>query len=102
MSTVTSVDPHWLADSGKKFYSIREQSFSERDRRAADKAFTIESNAEMDLKEEFAKAQAEKEERLQAVRSVASTPRIAGVGMTPRTSHGRGGATPRTGRRIGL
>jgi pre-mRNA-splicing factor ATP-dependent RNA helicase DHX38/PRP16 len=46
----------------------------------------------MDLKEEFAKSQAEKEERNKAVKAVASTPRIAGVG-TPvqRTPRRRGG-----------
>lgn len=94
MSTVTSVDPHWLAEEGSKFYSIQEQNFSERDRRARDKAFLSESNAEMQLKEDFAKAQAEKEERLKAVKSVVSTPRIIGVG-TPF-------AKSRTPRRVGL
>lgn len=77
MSCVTSVDPLWLAELGNKFYSgvsyalcleakadlftvpVREQNFSERERRAADKAFQTESNAEMQLKEEFAKAQAD-------------------------------------------
>lgn len=39
--------------------AVREQNFSERDRRKQDKAFETESNAEMMLKEEFAKAQAE-------------------------------------------
>lgn len=52
-----------------------------------------ESNAEMDLKEEFAKAQAEKLERVRAAKSVSSTPRIAGVG-TP--------VVKRTPRRVGL
>lgn len=94
MSTVTSVDPHWLAEEGNKFYSIREQNFSERDRRARDKAFVTESNNEMQLKEEFAKAQEEKEERLRAVKSVASTPRVIGVG-TPFSKS-------RTPRRVGL
>lgn len=72
---------------------VREQHFSERDRRAQDKAFVTESNAEMELKEEFAKSQSEREERVKAAKSVAHTPRIAGVG-TPVTR------TPR--RRVGL
>ncbi|KAK4704953.1 pre-mRNA-splicing factor ATP-dependent RNA helicase DHX38/PRP16, partial [Phenoliferia sp. Uapishka_3] len=93
MSCVTSVDPLWLAELGNKFYSVREQNFSERERRAADKAFQTESNAEMQLKEEFAQAQADKEERLRAQKSVSSTPRIAGVG-TP--------LSRRTPRRVGL
>ncbi|KAL8286977.1 hypothetical protein RQP46_003983 [Phenoliferia psychrophenolica] len=93
MSCVTSVDPLWLAELGNKFYSVREQNFSERERRAADRVFQTESNAEMQLKEEFAKAQADKEERLRAQKSVASTPRIAGVG-TP--------LSRKTPRRVGL
>ena len=91
--SVTSVDPLWLAELGNKFYSIREQHFSDRERRAKDKAFETESNAEMQLKEEFARSQSEKEERARAVKSVASTPRIAGVG-TP--------VVKRTPRRVGL
>ncbi|KAM0749029.1 Pre-mRNA splicing factor [Meredithblackwellia eburnea MCA 4105] len=93
MSCVTSVDPLWLAELGNKFYSVREQHFSERERRAADRAFQTESNAEMQLKEEFAKAQAEKEERLRAEKSVSATPRMAGIG-TP--------LSRRTPRRVGL
>lgn len=93
MSTVTAVDPMWLAELGNKFYSIREQNFSDRERRAKDKVFETESNAEMELKQEFARAQAEKEERIRAAKSIASTPRIAGVG-TP--------VVKRTPRRVGL
>lgn len=47
----------------------------------------------MRLKEEFALAQQEKEERKKAVKSVQSTPRIAGVG-TP--------VVKRTPRRFGM
>lgn len=98
---------------------MREQHFSERDRRAADKgtsspppvapilyrfadictntsintAFVAESNAEMQLKQEFAQVEADKAERLRAAKSVASTPRIAGVG-TP--------VVKRTPRRFGF
>lgn len=54
----------------------------------------------MRLKEEFAQAQAEREERIKAAKSVASTPRIAGVGMgpaasTPGSSRRTVGKTPR-------
>ncbi|GAA5995791.1 hypothetical protein JCM5350_002554 [Sporobolomyces pararoseus] len=93
MSTVTSVDATWLAELGSKFYSVREQHFSDRQRLAAKQQFTKESEAEMKLKEEFAKAQQEKEERAKAKKSAAATPRIAGVG-TP--------VVKRTPRRFGM
>lgn len=41
MSVVTSVDPHWLAELGSVFYSVREQGFSEKDRRARDKGASL-------------------------------------------------------------
>ncbi|GAA5969666.1 hypothetical protein JCM11641_007997 [Rhodosporidiobolus odoratus] len=96
MSIVTSVDAYWLAELGSKFFSVREQHFSDRQRIAAKQQFQTESEAEMRLKEEFAQAQQEKEERVKAQKSVAATPRVAGVG-TPVVKR-----TPRTGRRFGM
>ncbi|BGP30842.1 Pre-mRNA-splicing factor ATP-dependent RNA helicase PRP16 [Rhodotorula toruloides] len=93
MSTVTSVDAYWLAELGSKFYSVREQHFSDRQRLAAKQQFKTESDAEMRLKEEFERAKQEKAERQRAAKSVASTPRIAGVG-TP--------VVKRTPRRFGM
>lgn len=93
MSTVTSVDPHWLAEVGSVFYSVREQNFNERERRAADRAFAVQSENELRLKEEFAAAEREREERKKAQKSVANTPKIAGIG-TPMVK--------RTPRRAGL
>ncbi|GAA5865683.1 hypothetical protein JCM3774_004965 [Rhodotorula dairenensis] len=93
MSTVTSVDAYWLAELGSKFFSVREQHFSDRQRVAAKQQFNKESEAEMRLKEEFALAQQEKEERKKAAKSVQNTPRIAGVG-TP--------VVKRTPRRFGM
>ncbi|BGP14697.1 hypothetical protein JCM10213v2_002647 [Rhodosporidiobolus nylandii] len=96
MSIVTSVDAYWLAELGSKFYSVREQHFSDRQRIAAKQQFQTESEAEMRLKEEFSRAQQEKEERVKAQKSMSATPRIAGVG-TPVPKR-----TPRTGRRFGM
>jgi pre-mRNA-splicing factor ATP-dependent RNA helicase DHX38/PRP16 len=91
--SITAVEPQWLAELGSKFYSIRAQHFSDRDRKAKDKEFLATSNAEMELMEEFAKDKEEKEERLRAQRSVKHTPRIAGIG-TPMSR--------KTPRRVGL
>ncbi|GAA5899874.1 hypothetical protein JCM8208_005528, partial [Rhodotorula glutinis] len=93
MSIVTSVDAHWLADVGDKFYSVREQHFGDRQRVAAKAQFNAESEAEMRLKDEFEQAKRDKEERAKAAKSVSSTPRIAGVG-TP--------VVKRTPRRFGM
>jgi len=93
MSIVTSVDAHWLADVGDKFYSVREQHFGDRQRVAAKAQFNAESEAEMRLKDEFEQAKRDRDERAKAAKSVSSTPRIAGVG-TP--------VVKRTPRRFGM
>jgi hypothetical protein len=92
--------PSYLTDSSLP-PTVREQHFSDRQRLAAKQQFQSESEAEMKLKEDFARAEEEKEELAKAKKSAAATPRIAGVGTpvarTPRT--GLGG---RTGRRFGV
>ena len=92
MHTVTAVDPHWLADLGGVFYSIRErnvsglQSRSQRDAEFSQRA-AIEASFVRD------KATAEDEEkRLRERRRELDTPRMATIGS----------ATPRRGRRVGL
>ena len=91
---MTSVDPYWLAEYGSKFYSVREQNFNERQKRALDQQYKNTSEAEMTMREEFAAAQRATDERKRAERSVTATPRIAGVGTTP--------VARRTPRRVGL
>ncbi|KAJ5498041.1 hypothetical protein N7453_007092 [Penicillium expansum] len=50
MSTVTSVDPHWLAELGGVFYSVKEKGYSQRDRRVTE----IEFNKRMEIEEQMA------------------------------------------------
>ncbi|KAK2749682.1 DEAH-box RNA helicase prp16 [Myotisia sp. PD_48] len=67
MSTVTSVDPHWLADLGGVFYSIKEKGYSARERRVTEREFSrrLEIEAQMaadrDRAAELANREAEKE-----------------------------------------
>lgn len=57
----------------------------------------------MRLKEEFARAQQEREERVRAAKSVASTPKVAGVGAAPTPTPRRGAAgVGKTPRRFGF
>ncbi|KAJ5696689.1 hypothetical protein N7536_007101 [Penicillium majusculum] len=50
MSTVTSVDPHWLAELGGVFYSVKEKGYSQRNRRVTE----IEFNKRMEIEEQMA------------------------------------------------
>jgi pre-mRNA-splicing factor ATP-dependent RNA helicase DHX38/PRP16 len=65
MSCVTAVDPHWLADLGAVFYSIKEKGYSKRDKRITE----IEFNRKAQLEVEMAEAKAQEEQRLASERN---------------------------------
>lgn len=60
MSCVTSVDPHWLADLGAVFYSIKEKGYSARDKRVTEREF----NRKAELEAKMAEDKAREEQRL--------------------------------------
>ncbi|KAF6845256.1 pre-mRNA splicing factor ATP-dependent RNA helicase prp16 [Colletotrichum musicola] len=65
VSTVTAVDPHWLADLGGVFYSVKEKGYSARDKRITETEFNrkmeIEAKMAEDKKREEARIEAEAE-----------------------------------------
>jgi len=68
MSTVTSVDPHWLADLGGVFYSVKEKGYSAREKRITETEFNrkmeIEAQMAVDKQREAHRLQAEEELKL--------------------------------------
>ncbi|CAI6272564.1 unnamed protein product [Periconia digitata] len=60
MSCVTSVDPHWLADLGAVFYSIKEKGWSARDKRVTE----FEFNRRAELEAQMAKDKEKEEKRI--------------------------------------
>ncbi|KFA70521.1 hypothetical protein S40285_00557 [Stachybotrys chlorohalonatus IBT 40285] len=62
VSTVTAVDPHWLADLGGVFYSIKEKGYSVRDKRITETEF----NRKMEIEAKMADDKRREEERKQA------------------------------------
>lgn len=92
MTHVTAVDPHWLADIGSVFYSIRQRNTTSSSTRATrDLDFSKKAQIEEQFANDIAKRrkQEEAQEAKRASRDdvVISTP---------------GAATPRRGRRVGL
>lgn len=61
VSTVTAVDPHWLADLGGVFYSIREKGYSVREKRFTETEF----NRKMEIEAKMAEDRQREQERLQ-------------------------------------
>ncbi len=60
MSTVTSVDPHWLADLGGVFYSIKEKGYLGREKRVIE----TEVNNRYRIEAEMARDKENEEKRL--------------------------------------
>ncbi|KAK0519873.1 Pre-mRNA-splicing factor ATP-dependent RNA helicase PRP16 [Tilletia horrida] len=86
MGTVTAVDPHWLAELGGVFYSIKERNlFGKRTRANRDAEFSQRARLEAEFeadKEREAEAAAAKLKR-DRERSRNSTPTIVGPGARP-------------------
>ncbi|KAL1854683.1 DEAH-box RNA helicase prp16 [Paecilomyces lecythidis] len=61
MSTVTSVDPHWLAELGGVFYSVKEKGYSHRERRVTEQEFNRRMEIEAQIAADRERAAAEKE-----------------------------------------
>ncbi|KPM38093.1 Pre-mRNA-splicing factor ATP-dependent RNA helicase prp16 [Neonectria ditissima] len=62
VSTVTAVDPHWLADLGGVFYSIKEKGYSAREKRITETEF----NRKMEIEAKMAEDKRNEEDRKQA------------------------------------
>jgi pre-mRNA-splicing factor ATP-dependent RNA helicase DHX38/PRP16 len=62
MSTVTSVDPHWLAELGGVFYSVKEKGYSAREKRITETEF----NRKMEIEAQMAADKQKEEDRLRA------------------------------------
>ncbi|GKT40091.1 pre-mRNA-splicing factor ATP-dependent RNA helicase prp16 [Colletotrichum spaethianum] len=62
VSTVTAVDPHWLADLGGVFYSVKEKGYSVRDKRITETEF----NRKMEIEAKMAEDKKREEDRLEA------------------------------------
>ncbi|CAJ2501449.1 Uu.00g043020.m01.CDS01 [Anthostomella pinea] len=52
MSTVTSVDPHWLAELGGVFYSVKEKGYSAREKRITETEFNRKMEIETQMAED--------------------------------------------------
>ncbi|ODA78792.1 hypothetical protein RJ55_06176 [Drechmeria coniospora] len=62
VSTVTAVDPHWLADLGGVFYSVKEKGYSAREKRVTETEF----NRRMEIEAKMAEDKRREEERKRA------------------------------------
>jgi len=77
MSTVTAVDPHWLAELGGVFYSVKEKGFDKQSGKVAETEFNrkmeIEHQMEEDRKKEHARVEAEKAKEMRGPKAKVSS-----------------------------
>ena len=57
MSTVTAVDPQWLAELGGVFYSVKEKGYSARDRRTTENEINKRMEIEAKMAEDRRRAE---------------------------------------------
>ncbi|KAI1004527.1 Pre-mRNA-splicing factor ATP-dependent RNA helicase [Podosphaera aphanis] len=74
MSTVTSVDPHWLAELGGVFYSVKEKGYSISEKRVTEVEFNRKMEIEAKMAEDKSRhqKQLEDKERLAAKKPVSA------------------------------
>ncbi|KAF9112727.1 DEAH-box RNA helicase prp16 [Mortierella sp. AM989] len=103
MQCVTSVDPHWLAELGPMFYSVKEKSYTHREKRMATKAEEARMALEMDLKETREK---EEKDAVAAAAAAAADAKVGGSSSEARfriaTPGFRTPGTPIRKRRLGI
>ena len=106
MSTVTAVDPHWLAESGSVCYSIKEKGYGRQTKQSTEKEITKQMELEHQIKVDRERKLASEAEvkRKERLKSSANSPfaRLAtpGMGNSPRSM--LGGATPKARRGMGF
>jgi len=57
MSTVTAVDPHWLAELGGVFYSVKEKGYSAKEKRITEHEFNRKMEIEATMAEDKARVE---------------------------------------------
>lgn len=84
-------------------HSVREQHFTQRDRKAVDEKFNRQTELEMEMQADRVKKLQEDQEMKQAKSMISQTPRVLGIGGHQVGRLAGSGMTPRrTPRRFGM
>ncbi|CAG8606785.1 831_t:CDS:2, partial [Scutellospora calospora] len=85
MQCVTAVDPYWLAEMGPMFYSIKEKNFTQKEKRAANRAEMARMTMEMQMKTAREK---EEEEAKELQRKATTIPKSSKIVIPGRREPG--------------
>ncbi|CZS94766.1 hypothetical protein WAI453_013434 [Rhynchosporium graminicola] len=84
MSTVTSVDPKWLAELGGVFYSVKEKGYSAREKRVTETEF----NRKMEIEAQMAEDKLREQKRLENESMKTVKKPLIGTALKKVASHG--------------
>ncbi|EXJ78050.1 adenosinetriphosphatase [Capronia epimyces CBS 606.96] len=88
MSCVTAVDPHWLADLGGVFYSLKSKEYSGREKRIIESEFNRKMEIEKQMAEDRAREEKRRQEEEEKERLLAGRTKSSGVVVKKMGSHG--------------
>ena len=77
MSCVTSVDPHWLADLGGVFYSLKSKEYSGREKKVIEGEFSRKMEIETQMAEDRARDERRRKEDEEKEKLLAGRPKAA-------------------------
>lgn len=88
MSCVTAVDPHWLADLGGVFYSLKSKEYSAKDRRIIESEFNRKMEIERQMMEDRIKEEKRRHEEDEKEKILAGRVKGSGVVVKKMGSQG--------------
>ncbi|KAL3417879.1 pre-mRNA splicing factor ATP-dependent RNA helicase prp16 [Phlyctema vagabunda] len=91
MSTVTAVDPHWLAELGGVFFSVKEKGYSAREKRVTE----VEFNRRMEIEAQMAADRLREEQRLSREADAAARRPVAAASAVRKKAAAQQGAVRR-------
>lgn len=88
MSCVTAVDPHWLADLGGVFYSLKSKEYSGREKRVIESEFNRKMEIERQMAEDRTREEKRRLEEEEKERLLAGRAKTSSIAVKKMGSHG--------------
>lgn len=88
MSSVTAVDPHWLADLGGVFYSLKSKEYSSKDKRMIESEFNRKMEIETQMAEDRTREEKRRADEAEKERLLAGRPKSTPIAVKKSGSNG--------------
>lgn len=88
MSSVTAVDPHWLADLGGVFYSLKSKEYSSKDKRMIESEFNRKMEIETQMAEDRTREEKRRADEAEKEKLLAGRPKSTPIAVKKSGSNG--------------